>query len=159
MLNDDIMDDKEREIYRLNRCIKAFKKYDEDRKKYLRKIQDELEVYSEKYLQLKKALSSEDRTLVESYEERLLTQRRVVSGLNRKLHTMRLLDALKDDKEQLAAIEELVAHCTKTELSAKIEELKAECTRLRDVNKELVLKIMSLQNKLNEHENQSTHKD
>lgn len=159
MQSKETLDIKDKEILQLRHCIKEFKKYDAERKQYLRKIQDELELYSNKYLTLKKALKPEERTAIEKLEEKIGRQKDVIKGLNKKLKAVHIMESLNYDKEQLKYIDDILHSCTKAQIIAENQDLKARLDNLHKTNSELVYKLVSLQNKLKQYENQSISKE
>lgn len=75
MLNQDLMDEKEQEIARLRLAIEAFKKYDAKRKVYISKLEEDLEIYSAKYVELKNESELSRDELIQKLLKRIDNQR------------------------------------------------------------------------------------
>ena len=69
------MDEKEQEIARLRLAIEAFKKYDAKRKVYISKLEEDLEIYSAKYVELKNESELSRDELIQKLLKRIDNQR------------------------------------------------------------------------------------
>ena len=82
MLNEDLMNEKDLEIARLKLTIESFKKYDAERKIYISKLEDDLEEYSARYVELKKASEVGTQELIQKLQNRIDNQRATLRQLS-----------------------------------------------------------------------------
>lgn len=134
--------DREKVIDRLLYVIREFKAYDSDRNSYVRKLQNELELYSEKYLYLKK--------LHEGADMPAETEERLVRFYERKAHLKIALKYALRDRELLDEILERCANgdfATVEEtvrLKAENKLLRKQYNRYKTENRNLVNKLVEL---------------
>lgn len=145
-------DEKDQKIRELNSCIRAFKKYDAERSKFLNKMQLELEDYSERYLYLKNLHEGEDmpeimRNKILGLKVNLKAQSKKVESLTRQLEMMK-------NPELLERAEFAIEHYDPAKLKEENDSLKKEIERHRKTNSELVYKICMLRKRIEELENQ-----
>lgn len=142
-----MQDPKDREIARLKMTIAAFKKYDNKRKAFIQKLQEELESLSQQYVDLKNSVPKDIIEVENDYKEKLKNLRANVSGNAKKIeHLNRLLKLA--DKDCLERAEEVLKQYTILQLKEANDKLQKEVQLLRNTNKELVMRI----NRLNQQE-------
>jgi len=139
-------DPKDRRIYKLERAIKDFKKYDAKRTAFLHKIQDELELYSQKYLDLKEVVNSDSS--LPKLEEKILSLKANLKAVNSKYCILKNRMKQIDNSELLQQSLEIIKHSNVIELNKQIEKLKKEIELLRKSNSMLIIEIERLHKKL-----------
>lgn len=149
MLNKELMDSRDKQIHSLQAAIREFKKYDGERKKYLQKIQTELEDYSEKYCMLKESLSEGEKEMLKKYEDKILAQKVHIKALQKQLSAYKNLVISKGiDEETLQRLEHLVEHYSKIKLAEENEQLKKDMEKYRRDSHDNIAKIVALQKQL-----------
>lgn len=123
LLNEELLDPKEREIVKLNlkiarleKVIEDFKEYDANRKKYYSELVEELESYIEKL---------ENGTALTKLRKKCKEQNKQLTVLNaNKIHLQdKVKDLIKQVKSQKNTISELVS---KLNVKEKREKIKAQ---------------------------------
>lgn len=150
----EMLDPKDLEITKLKKTIKAFKEYDEKRKKFLQRIQWELEDISEKYCILKKVTSQTDLQKAEEYNKRVSTLRATVRGQQKSIEKYKkIIDLIENDKLERA--EKILEKYDVIQLKKLNEDLQSDIGRFRKTNSELVVKIVQLNKQLEDVKNKS----
>lgn len=135
---------KDLEIAQLKMAIEAFKKYDAERSKYLKKIQWELEDVSQRYVDLKKTISMDIVELEQEYQKKITTLKTTLKGQMKSIeHLKRVIELMHDDEKREKA-EEVFQHYTVVQLKEKIDKLQKEVNSLRNTNRELIVRIVQL---------------
>lgn len=150
MLNEQFFDKKDREILKLKHTIAAFKKYDNERKEYLKKLQWELEEVSQDYLDLKKTLPKDALAMAKECEERMHDLKACVKGQNKTISHLQKVIALMEDEDKLKRAEEVLKHCSLLQLKAMNDSLQKQVDSLRATNSELITRLVQLNRKENE---------
>lgn len=145
MLNEEFLDEKDKEIIRLKMTIAAFKKYDNERKEFIKKLQWDLEETNQQYLELESSIPKDVVECQWAYREnvkKLKTELKKVNGaLSRLQQTMNLMN----DEEKLKRCEAIVKEYNVVTLKEKNSKLEKELKVLRKDNNELIMKIIKLQ--------------
>lgn len=124
MLNEELMNPLEQEVCRCKIKIKEFMEYDKERKKYVQKLQDELEEYSQKYLDLKHTLdNNEQGKIIISLKEKVERQRQELDRLNTMVSLI--------PPEELDRIEKVLKETDGVKTIEKLRKLQRENTNLR----------------------------
>lgn len=140
----EIQSPKDLEIAQLKMAIEAFKKYDAERSKYLKKIQWELEDVSQRYVDLKKTISMDIVELEQEYQKKITTLKTTLKGQMKSIeHLKRVIELMHDDEKREKA-EEVFQHYTVVQLKEKIDKLQKEVNSLRNTNRELIVRIVQL---------------
>lgn len=141
----EMQDPKILEIARLKQTIKAFKKYDEERKKFIQKLQYELEDVSEEYLALKATISKDVLEVKEQYKQRIKGLKTAIRGQNKRINDLQHIIGLMKNPDRLARAEEALKNYTVVELKTLNDSLKQQVKSLRNNNSELMTKLMKLE--------------
>jgi len=148
MLNDALLDEKDRRILALQKAIDAFKKYDGERTKYLQKIQDELEDYSERYLMLLNKLPEAEKDRLGAYERKLSSLKTQVRALEKKISACKQLASRNISDENLASLERVIESYDIVKLKGENEKLKRRCKTHKEDLSHLITKVLSLERQL-----------
>jgi len=142
-------DKEDNQLLCLQTAIREFKRYDEERKRYLQKLQDELEDYSEKYCMLKEALSENEKEILKKYEDKILAQRTHIKSLQNHILAYKKIAFSKGyDEGTLQRLEHIIEHCSKIKLKEENDQLKKDVERYRRDSHDTVAKIVALQKQL-----------
>lgn len=133
--------------------INAFKRYDAKRKVYYKRIIEDLDVYSGKYLALKKILltCNPDDPLDKKY----LALKTSYIGLQQAYERIKKKLELVTDKDKLERAEALVKNLKEYKDAQNLNELSTSLKRMREDNSNLIYTICQLKNKLKEYEDKS----
>lgn len=151
-MQDPVILSKNREISRLKKTITAFKKYDEERKKFIQKLQFELEDVSYDYLQLKHKIPKDALEVGDMFKQKINDLKGSVKGQNKKIESLNKIINLMKDPDALTRAEEILKNYTVIELKEANQKLEKQVADLRKTNSELIYKIVKLQ-KQNNNEN------
>lgn len=153
-MNEDFFTPEQREIRRLKLTIEAFKKYDEKRKQYVNRLQDELEEYSEMYLEMKKIVEERypaDGQRFAKYMEKIKCQRQTLVELSAKLARIKMADKIAAEK----IVNDDNIRKVNVQLKEENRSLKENNSRLIKMDREnrktisnLITEIESLKRKL-----------
>ena len=129
MINKDFLDEKDIEIFNLKRAISEFKKYDEERKKFINSLQDDLEDISFKYTELRKNYPNTEKVI-----EKNKSLQNTISKLNNKNKEYEKILSLIDEKDRfdLASLDTL---------TQQVQQLEHEVEQLRNANSQLIYKL------------------
>lgn len=137
MLNNDLLDPKDKEIIRLKLVIERFKKYDEERKKYYSdKMQrlGELEAYIQEKEQQEAVEPDKE---IESLNRTIKNQRKELGNLNRLLAVKNL------DIEKLKFLDVAAIKNENEALKKMNKYLRNQNKNLKSIISELVYKLNS----------------
>lgn len=148
MLNDVLLDEKDRRILALQKVVDDFKKYDGERKKYLQKIQDELEDYSERYLMLLNKLSEAEKDGLGAYERKVSSLKTQVRALEKKISACKELASRNLSDESLASLERVIDSFDIVKLKEENEKLERRCKTHKEDLGHLITKVLSLERQL-----------
>jgi len=138
MLNEELLDDKDKKIYTLSRTIKKFKEYDEQRKQFIQKLQDELEDISCRYVEIKHNVPGKDWKAYVKIRKKYVNLKKEYDKQSDTIHQYKSL--LNLDQEAIDALPDI----TKTidSLTKRIKELEKEnvCLKAQLATLKLLLK-------------------
>lgn len=145
LLNNDLLDDKDRTLYRLKACIKKFKAYDKERTKLLHKIQEDLEDYSEKYLLIRNCIG--DKETFAALNRKISDLKTNLAGVTRANENYKKQLELIDNPKLLKKAEDALKNLDVVALGRENEDLKKQVSRLREQVSLLVTENIQLKNK------------
>lgn len=148
MSSEEILKEKDEKILALQKTINAFKEYDGKRTKYLRKIQDELEEYSERYLMLLNTLSETERDLLRAYEIKVSSLKTQVKALEKKIQKYKKLISKNISDDNLERLESVIASYDVVDLEEQNEKYKKMALKHKEDISVLVTKMLSLERRL-----------
>ena len=132
MLNEDLIDNIE--VVKLKQTINAFKKYDDERKKYISKLEIEIG-------ELKSYIEEIESDLgIENLRAKVKNQAEQLHKLNQMIHLSRMT------KRRVKELE----YVTKDQLYSEINKLKGDLLRERNSNEQLWSIISKYRNKFGE---------
>lgn len=173
MLNEEFMTPQEKQICQLKLEIKSFKEYDEKRKKLMHKLQDDLEEYSQKYLDLKHILDNlPDGSAIAEFQQKIAAQRKELARLNsivslipdEKLQVIqKAIDETKENKDfdklkklNMQYEKDIIAlRSANSQLAIQNSRLKQQLTELQQLATNVTNKFNKVINKQNETPNQN----
>jgi len=148
MPNDALLDEKDRRILALQKTVDAFKKYDGERTKYLQKIQDELEDYSERYLMLLNKLPEAEKDRLGTYARKVSSLKTQVKALEKKISACKELASRNISDESLAGLERVIDSFDIVKLKEENEKLKRKCETHKEDLSRLITRVLSLERQL-----------
>ena len=132
MLNEDLIDNIE--VIKLKQTINAFKKYDDERKKYISKLEIEIG-------ELKSYIEEIESDLgIEKLRTKVKNQAKQLHELNQMIHLSRMTKGRVKELE----------YVTKDQLYSEIKKLKGDLLRERNSNEQLWSIIAKYRNKFGE---------
>lgn len=146
MLNEEFFDKKDKEILKLKQTIQAFKKYDEERKKFIQKLQWELEDVSEEYLNLKSTVPKDALEVEEQYKQKITDLKATVKGQNKRINSLQQIINLMKNPDALAKAEEVLKNYTVVQLKKLNDDLTQQVEFLRKTNSELIVRLIKFEN-------------
>lgn len=145
MLNEEFLDRKGKEIIRLKMTIAAFKKYDSERKKFIKELQWELEEANQQYLELESSVPKDVIELQREYREKVKKLKAELKRVNEALSRLQQEMKLMKDEEKLKRCEAVVKAYKVVTLKGKNSKLENELKESRKSNNELIMKIIKLE--------------
>jgi len=162
MLNEDFFSSEDKQVLKLKRTIAAFKKYDAERKRYIQRLQWEMEDISERYCRLKASVPKDIQELDDKYRQKIKNLKANMAGQARKIEKLDKTIRLMQDPGALARAEEVLKSYDLVQLKQENEALERQVANLRKTNNELICKLISLEKaadnnktKANDNENQN----
>lgn len=148
-MNEDLLDEKDKTIIKLKMTIDAFKKYDEERKKYIEKLQWDLEEVSEGYSMLRGALSDDYKNVWNELKKKVSDYKKTFKALNKKINDLQQIIALMNNEERMKRAENIIENYTVVQLKEQNSGLNQTVKNLRSTNRELIEQIIKLKRSLN----------
>lgn len=148
-------DGEARQVKRLRAIIKAFKKYDRERKEFIQKLQYELEDISEQCLLLKQAMNKDTWEAIAPYKEEISKLKLKIRKLQLRIDNFERMKAMKNlDDEHWKEIKHFVetAGFKPLELVEKNIYLEKRVKDLINNDKILIAQLCELRRKYNENQ-------